>query len=284
VKKSLSLVIAVYNAVRYLEFIFAALERQTLRDFEVIVADDGSDPAIGELIARSRSRAFFPIAHLWHEDRGFRKNVMLNKAIGASQTDYLVFIDGDCLSHSKFLHDHASTRNGGSVLCGRRVNFSRQITDRLTIEQIRSGTFEKLSASLLLDGLMARSSNLEDAIRIESGFIRTLLHRNRARILGCNFSVEKKWLELINGFNEDYRAPGIGEDSDVAFRLELAGARFTTLRYKAILYHLHHPATQVGEENLRIYEQVVGSRNPVCRNGLVKITGDAALAPSKSEP
>ena len=76
---------------------------------------------------------------------------------------------------------------------------------------------------------MARSSNLEDAVRIPNRFIRRVLHRNKARILGCNFSVERRLLEEINGFDEEYTAPGVGEDTDIAFRLGLVGATFVTL-------------------------------------------------------
>jgi len=274
--QSLSFVVAVYNAVRYLELVLAALRRQTMRDFELVIADDGSGSEVGELVERTRRNVSFPIQHLWQEDLGFRKNMVLNKAINAARTDYLVFIDGDCVPHRRFLEDHRGNRQPDSVLCGRRVNFSRQITDRLTSRSIESGEFEKLSLSVLIDGMLARSSNLEDAIRIENASLRRLLHRNQVRILGCNFSVEKKLLERINGFNEDYRAPGLGEDSDIAFRLGLVGARFVTLRYLAVLYHLYHPPTRVGEENKRIYEEVMQKRNPICANGLRKLDAVSA--------
>ena len=223
-----------------------------------------------EMIARTRARAPYSIVHLWQEDDGFRKNVMLNKGVEAAQTGYLVFIDGDCVPHREFLSDHWTNRGDSAVLCGRRVNFSRQITERLTVDDISSGSIEKLSPRVLIDGLLARSSNLEDAVRIENAFVRRLLHRNKARILGCNFSLERSLLEQVNGFDEDYRAPGLGEDSDIAFRLSLVGARFRTLRYLAVLYHLYHPLTSVGPENLRLYERAVRANNPVCANGLRK--------------
>ncbi len=271
-KRSLSLIIAVYNAVHYLEFIFEALKRQSFKDFEVIIADDGSGPAIKEFIERVRPQVDFPIQHLWHEDKGFRKNMMLNKCIQSAQTGYLVFIDGDCVPHRHFLADHLNNRKPNGVMCGRRVNFSKPITEALTLDDIRSGKFETLNLPLLLDGMKALSSNLEDALRFESNWFRVMLHRNKARILGCNFSVEKKLLEHINGFNEDYQAPGIGEDTDIAYRLELIGAKLYTLRYLAVLLHLYHPQTHVGETNKRIYERVVAERESICRNGIKKLT------------
>jgi glycosyltransferase involved in cell wall biosynthesis len=268
VKASLTLVIAVYNAARCLELILTALQRQSMREFQVILADDGSGPQIRELVERIRPDLPYSLTHLWQPDEGFRKNVMLNRAIEASQTEYLVFIDGDCLPHRHFLADHSGNRHPGGVLCGRRVNLSAPMTERLGMEEVRSGSYERFSWALLLDGLRARSSNLEDAIRFESAALRRILHRNKARILGCNFSVEKKLLEAVNGFNEDYRSPGLGEDTDVAFRLQLAGADLITLRYLAVLYHLYHPPTAVGEENLSLFSRVVRDGTPVCRHGL----------------
>jgi glycosyltransferase involved in cell wall biosynthesis len=268
---SVSLVIAVYNSVRSLELILAALERQTFTDFEAVVADDGSGPEIRDLVDRAATGKSFPIKYVWHEDDGFRKNAILNKAVVAADGEHVVFIDGDCVPHRHFLRDHARLRRQGSVLCGRRVNLSPQMTERITLDSIRSGAFERLSLPLVWDGLLAHSANLEDAIRIENDFLRGLIPRNRPRILGCNFSVEKRLLEEVNGFNEDYRAPGLGEDSDIAFRLGLIGARFVSLRYLATLFHLYHPRTSVGNENKRLYDHVVRERNPVCANGLVKL-------------
>jgi len=271
VKRSLTLVVPVYNAVRYLEFIFAALERQSFRDFEVIIADDGSGAEMRGLIENVQRSAPFSIQHLWHEDKGFRKNAMLNQAIAASQTDYLVFIDGDCLPHHKFLEDHWTRHQSNTLLCGRRVNFSKPITDQLTREDISSGQFEKYSFSLLWDGFMARSSNLEEGIRIQHPLFRKFIEMREARILGSNFSVEKASLEHINGFNEDYQGYGLGEDSDIAYRLGIMGVKSLTLRHLAILYHLYHSARSVREENKRIYEYVMTVGEPVCKNGLRKL-------------
>ena len=54
------LVVAVYNAVRYLEFILAALERQSTTDFEVVIADDGSGPEIKSLVDQVKAVGIEP--------------------------------------------------------------------------------------------------------------------------------------------------------------------------------------------------------------------------------
>ena len=269
---SLTLVVAVYNAVRPLGLIFDALDRQTFADFEVIVADDGSGPAIAELLERRKAASRYRVSHIWQPDLGFRKNAILNRAIAAARSVYMVFIDGDCLPHRRFLEDHARQAEPGAVLCGRRVNLGAAISQKITPGSVLDGSFEKISLALLADGLRGGSAWIEDAVRTESPLIRKLLHPGKPAILGCNFSLHREWMERINGFNEEYRAPGLGEDSDVAFRLGLAGAALKSLRNLAILFHLHHPKTEVGEENRRIYERVVASREMVCRNGLVTLS------------
>jgi glycosyltransferase involved in cell wall biosynthesis len=273
----LSLVVAVYNDVRALGLIFLALDRQTFTDFELIVADDGSGPAVAEFVASRGRTSRYAVRHLWHEDAGFRKNAILNRAVAAARSPYLVFIDGDCIPHRRFLEDHARHAGPEAVLCGRRVNLGEEMSRRIDAEAVSSGRFERVGPGLLVDGLRGRSTWIEDAVRVEHPFLRRLLHPGPPAILGCNFSVRRDWLERINGFNEDYRGPGLGEDSDIAFRLGLAGARLRSLRNLAVLFHLHHPRTGVGEQNKNLYDRVVASREMICRNGLVK-PADAAHA------
>jgi glycosyltransferase involved in cell wall biosynthesis len=268
----LTLVVTVYNDVRALGLILLALDRQTSGSFEVIVADDGSGPAVGELVATKRESSAYRLDHVWHPDAGFRKNAILNRAIASARSGYLAFIDGDCIPHAKFLEDHARNAERGVVLCGRRVNLGKELSDRIAPESVASGRFERITPRLLADGLRGRSAWVEDAIRVDLPIVRRVLHPGPPAILGCNFSLHRELLERINGFNEEYDGPGLGEDSDIAFRAGLAGARLKSLRNLAVLFHLHHPRTGVGPNNQALYDRVVASREMVCRNGLVKLS------------
>ena len=78
---SASLLITTYNWPDALEKVFWGLFAQTRRDFEVIIADDGSRPETGELIARMAARSPIPIVHVWQPDEGFGKCRILNKAM-----------------------------------------------------------------------------------------------------------------------------------------------------------------------------------------------------------
>lgn len=122
----LSLIISFYNRLDYLKLVFAGLEIQSFKNFEVIIADDGSNKVVVAELNSLIKKYDFPIKHIWHEDKGFRKNKILNRAIVESQTNYLVFIDGDCVPHSEFLKEHYINRKERVCLTVRRVNLSKK--------------------------------------------------------------------------------------------------------------------------------------------------------------
>ena len=266
----LTLVIAVYNKPEILRLVLAACVRQSFSAYEIIVADDGSGKAIREVVEEAKKAWALPITHLWHEDRGWRKNTMLNNAIRASTTGYLVFIDGDCLPSRDFLRDHWAEREAGKVLLGRRVETSQRWADALTPEMVSSGAFEKYHWADWMDGLRGDALRLEDGIRLPSRMLRKMLLRNVRGMLGSNFSVGQDALEKINGFDELYNGPGCGEDSDPQFRLGLIGVTGKPLRNLAIQYHIHHRLTSVSDECWDRFEKVKTLHAARCRNGLVR--------------
>jgi glycosyltransferase involved in cell wall biosynthesis len=249
----------------------AALHRQSFRTFEVIIADDGSGPAIREVVKWARDRYGLSLKHLWHEDTGWRKNVMLNNAIRAADAEWMVFVDGDCLVSRHFLLDHWREREARRVLMGRRVETSERWMKHLTLERVESGDFERYGMAELVDGLRGRAVRIEDGIRIPSGTLRALLRRDITGMLGCNFSVAKADLEAINGFDELYNGPGCGEDSDVQHRLSQSGVLGKSMRNLAIQYHIWHRRMPVSEASRRRFEEVKNSGQARCAVGLVHL-------------
>jgi glycosyltransferase involved in cell wall biosynthesis len=267
----LSLVIAVYNKPENLRLVLAACARQSLDEFEVIIADDGSGPAIRDVVAESKQCYSFPVLHLWHEDKGWRKNTMLNNGIRAARASHIVFIDGDCIPSRHFLYDHWKEREKGKVLLGRRVETSERWSRALSLERIQSGAFERLGWKEITDGLKGKSLRVEDGLRIKSPFVRRLLLRTVRGMLGSNFSAAKTDLEAINGFDELYDGPGCGEDSDVQYRLSLIGVTGKSLRNLAIQYHIYHPPRPVSDPCWDRFQMVKASHEPRCRVGLQRL-------------
>lgn len=81
----LSVIVTTYNHPRWLEHVLWGFAAQTFTDFELLVADDGSDAPTGELIERMRADLPYPVRHVWHAKDGFRKCTILNAAIAKAE-------------------------------------------------------------------------------------------------------------------------------------------------------------------------------------------------------
>ncbi len=252
---SCSLIIAFYNKIEYLKLVLAGLERQTFKDFEVIIADDGSNEEVVKELENIVKNSSLKINHIWHEDMGWRKNIILNKAVLASNSDYLIFIDGDCVPHKQFIKEHFDYKEKDACITGRRVNLSKKITSMLTPENVRKGWLEN-NFLLMLYYSFFRESNIEKGIYIKNKFLQSLFNKRKRGILGCNFSLYKEKLLSINGFDERYRNPGNGEDSDVQFRLELINADIKPLNLVAVQYHLFHKELPRSKDVFELFDKV----------------------------
>lgn len=271
----LSLIVAVYNKPENLRLVLVACARQSFGEFEVVIADDGSGPDVREVVAESKQLYSFPISHLWHEDKGWRKNTMLNNAIRAARAEHLVFIDGDCLPGKHFLLDHWDEQEPDKVLLGRRVETSERWSQLLTLEKVANGEFERYGWNEWMDGFSGKSLRIEDGIRMPSRIVRKLLLRNVRGMLGSNFSVAKKDIEAINGFDELYDGPGCGEDSDIQYRLALNGVTGKSVRNLAIQYHIWHPLTKVSDACWDRFEMVKKTKEAKCAMGLTTLSTNA---------
>jgi glycosyltransferase involved in cell wall biosynthesis len=261
---------AFYNRVDYLKLVLAGFERQTLKNFEFIIADDGSsENAVSEIKIIS-SRYTFPVKHIWQEDKGFRKNKILNKAILESESDYLIFIDSDCVPHRAFVEGHLGNSSKNTSITGRRVNLSKKITDQLNEKKVLEGFLEEKFVRLISDGLFGNSIDVEKGLYLRNKFLLNYFNRKNRGLLGCNFSTFKKDLYKVNGFDERYEAPSIGEDSDIQFRLELTGVKIKSINHAAVQYHLYHKLQERDPKNLQLFEEIKKSKTAFTPFGLTK--------------
>lgn len=264
-----SVIISFYNKIDYLKLLFAGFERQTFRSFEIIIGDDGSREEVVEEIEKLTPQLSFPLKHLWQEDKGFRKNKMLNKTIIAAGAPYIIFIDGDCVPHKKFVKEHFDAAEKGVCLTGRRVNLSSKITSSLTEKNVKAGFLEN-SFNIIPDGLFGNSFDVEKGFYFRNNFLRNYFNKKKRGLLGCNFSIYKEDIQKINGFDERYEAPSIGEDTDLQYRLELIGIKIKSLNNIAVQYHLHHKLQERLQKNLDLFNEVKKSGVSFTRYGIIK--------------
>ncbi|MEO8666827.1 MAG: galactosyltransferase-related protein, partial [Ignavibacteria bacterium] len=190
-----------------------------------------------------------------------------------SSTGYLIFIDGDCVPHTDFISAHIENNEYNTVLCGRRVNLTKKISERISKENILNLDYQKVKFSEVLFSSMNKDKinfNIEEAFIYKNKAIRKVLTNEDEHILGCNFSIPKKLLEKINGFDENYEGPGLGEDSDIEFRLRLIEAKFKSVRNLAVQYHLYHKKTIEEPKNMLYFNKAKERGEFFCSKGLVR--------------
>jgi cellulose synthase/poly-beta-1,6-N-acetylglucosamine synthase-like glycosyltransferase len=269
-KPKATLIVAIYNNIPFLKAVLDSLDSQTEKDFEIIITEDGEDSKVKEFIDKYPFGQ--PWKHLTQKDEGWRKNKALNNAIREATSDWFIFIDGDCVLHPRFVEMHVRYANDNHILAGKRVKLDRKSSAFL---------LSKSSNVLLLQNILLKKlffgkgdiKFIEDGIFISPdglfGFIpkiRTLNH-----LKGCNMSFSRKAIYHINGFDEDYRKPAVGEDYDLTWRFNSAGFIHKSVRNLAVQYHLHHTESWVNQdENLDICRRNQLENKFICKNGLVK--------------
>src|SRR5688572_27298061 len=131
----ISIIVSTYNQPSYLERVLWGYAVQTDRDFQLVVADDGSGPETGELIRNMRTATGLDVLHVWHEDRGFRKSEILNRAIVAAAGDYLLFTDGDSIPRRDLVHVHRTLARPRSEEHTSELQSQSNLVCRLLLEK-----------------------------------------------------------------------------------------------------------------------------------------------------
>src|SRR5258708_2013888 len=104
----ISVIIAFYKNLPFLDVILSGLQRQTYDDdFEVIIAEDDDASATKDFVKKKSGELPFLLKHVFQEDKGFRKNRILNAAVRVADGELLVFFDGDCVPHRRCLKEYA---------------------------------------------------------------------------------------------------------------------------------------------------------------------------------
>lgn len=210
---------------------------QTVKDFEIVVADDGSTSETRELIEKMRKEIDIPIQHVWQPDEGFQKSRILNKAIVAAKAEYLIFSDGDCIPRKDFIEIHLRHRAPGRFLSGGYfllpMNTSQAIQKQDILEQ---KCFDV--GWLYAHGLRRTYKALKLAAGGVFSAVLNFATTTRPSWNGHNSSGWKKDLLEANGFDE--RMQYGGQDRELGERLENAGIHGKQIRYSAIVVHLDH--------------------------------------------
>jgi GT2 family glycosyltransferase len=264
-----TLIISVYKDVESLKTILEALKFQTHKDFEILISEDGESEQMRDFLRGYEHPN--SIVHSTHPDVGWRKNQALNNALRRSSGDYLIFIDGDCVPNRHFIESHIRFAAPQTIVAGRRVKLGPKYTAffKAGIKNLKS-----LEKKVVVDFMAMKKDGArfyEEGIYINpDSLLGRLLRRRKFRTMkGCNMSFYKRDIEAINGFDEDYILPAIGEDIDLIWRFEMAGYKFQSVKNFAVQYHLHHRENWTDNSvNEKIMLEKMERKEFVCKNGL----------------
>lgn len=245
----ISLIISTYNWIDALEKVLEGVSKQTVFPSEVLIADDGSKDETIEFILKIKENYPITIKHVWHEDMGFRRTVILNKTIAQSEGDYIIEMDGDVIPEKHFIEDHIEVMEKGYFVCGSRVMLEPDNSIR------RSHYFNMLRCKFL------RQFIANKEFKFSTHHVR-----------GCNLAFWRSDFIAVNGYNEDIIGWG-HEDHEFVYRLLHKGIKERRLKFGGVIKHLYHPADPsrpMSINNRKIQENTISQHLTWCKNGISK--------------
>jgi glycosyltransferase involved in cell wall biosynthesis len=267
VNELISVIVSTYNREDALDVVLRALARQSDRNFEIVVADDGSGPATARVVRDWAARNTLPIKHVWHEDRGFRLAEIRNRGIRASSGAYIVFIDGDCIARPDFVAKHRRLAEPCWFVTGTRILLSHELTDRILHEGLEPELWGL--ARFLAHRLRHHFNRVAPLLALRLGPMRKLTAHRWRGARGSNMAFWRADLERVGGFDTSFSGWG-REDSDIFIRMIRAGVRRKDGRFASGVLHLWHPDADRShlDDNDRQLDEVLHSTRIVARCGL----------------
>jgi len=277
----ISVIVTTYNREDALDAALRALSRQSDRNFEVVIADDGSRADTARLVESWTPRLPVPLKYVRHEHRGFRGGEIRNRGVRASAGALCIFLDGDCLARPDFIALHRRLYEPGWFVAGNRILLSRELTQAVLAQRLAAETW---NFSMLLRGRLTGGVNrLMPALHLPLGPLRKLRSHDWQGAKTCNLAVSRGDLDRVDGFDSAYAGWGL-EDSDLVVRLLHAGLRRKDGRFATGVLHLWHPQndrSQLAANRERLEDAIGGSRVRA-RQGLSALCADDETAARQS--
>ena len=265
-KHKITLLVSTYNWPEALGLVLHSLSWQTMLPDEVVIADDGSTADTAEWMKRVASQLPVPVKHVWQEDKGFRKSLILNKAVKAASGDYIIQIDGDIVMERHFIADHAAVMARGRFVRGNRAYLSERLTREWT-ECYKRGELATVHVPPP-KGEYVKSNSQRNMAYYRLLYLLTGGRAKVLRVRGCNMAYWKADFVRVNGYNNDFAGWG-WEDTEFAIRMHNAGVKIKKMKFVGIAYHLYHSmnSREMEERNGRLAHDCLESGISVAENG-----------------
>ena len=262
---TVTLIITTYKWVSALELVLKSLIKQSRYPEQIIIAEDAQDVETANVVKKYNEKYNLKLLHINHPDEGFRRSAILNKAIKAVTSDYIIQLDGDCIMHKHFVRDHAIAAEKNIFISGYRNHLREDFTTRIC----KTGKLPNFLEKVLFSKINSKYFFSLPKISQKKSFYET---ETANMVYGCNMSYWKKDVLAINGYDEDFVGWG-HEDYEFAQRLINKGVKRKNIRYGAVLFHLYHPEEdrKRGGINMTIRDNTIANKATFCKNGIEKL-------------
>ena len=253
VPQFISVILTTYNQPEWLTKVLWGYACQTHRDFEIVIADDGSDDRTIEAIDRIRNQTDLKIEHVWLADDESSQSIILNQAIVRASGDYLLFSDGDCVPRNTFVDNHRRFACRDTFLSGGYFALPVSISQSLTIDDIATGRAFQWG--------FLRNQGLNWSRR----YLRFVAGRYFANVLNRITTTRPTWnrsncsgwkddILSVNGFDERLKQAAL--DRELGERLENAGVHGRHIRYNTVVLQLDHAPRMVDPGDWQRSDQI----------------------------
>jgi len=265
--RDVALIVNTYQKPRHLGLVLASIAAQTGVDgrFEVIISDDGSTDGTAALVSDFAAQAGFPVRLTSQPHDGFRLARTRNAGARLTASDYLLFLDGDCILPRDHVAAYLERRRPGRALLGYCARLpeatSAQLHDEIIVTTDLAGLAPASERRLLAQRF--RKAWWHAAVR----------HPSKPRLVGCNFGIWRQDFEAVNGCDERFVGWG-QEDDDLGLRLRAAGVRLESILDRTWSLHVWHPvdtsATPRWRDGVNVPYFLRRGRLTRCRRGIVE--------------
>ncbi|EAH4793882.1 glycosyltransferase [Campylobacter jejuni] len=255
--KTCALIITTYNQKERLALVLDSVKNLEPLPDEVLIADDGSREDTAKLIQAYQKDFPCKLEHIWQEDEGFRAAASRNKAINASNSEYIILIDGDMILEKNFIGDHLNFASLKTILQGSRTILNKNESKELLSKNDFSLAFDKKGfknqRNIFLAKCVYKFSKLTKKFFKKSQLVKGSKT--------CNMSFYKSDFEAIEGFNEKFIGWG-REDSEFVARFLFNDGVFKRLKFNALAYHIYHEENSKNmlEINHQIYLETIKNK------------------------
>jgi len=263
-----SVIICFYERLKYLKYCLDSL-RFCTQDFdEVVITDDGSGKGTIEELKDMIREYEFPINHVWQPNKGFRAAAARNNGIRHAKGDHLIFLDCDFVVLPNTIKTHLRAAKPRRFVAGNCKYLNEKQTKKIFKTRISKKLLEAFYQQI------PESEIIRDHRKFikRTILIRLRLARPKKQSLGGHFSIHRKDIEYVNGYDENFIGWG-GEDENLGIRLVSAGIYGRSVIPYARVLHLWHPR-EIGDKHWEEGPNIeYFTRKDIpffCENGLMK--------------